>query len=86
MPSWIGTLTFDNLEGKELQFLGDHRPAMRCINFKAQLAILIAEHKGWVPAGSLVVDDYGSDGDYKDMIDLYFSRMEEASSVGGESA
>lgn len=85
LPHSLADVTFAELEGQPLKFLACHTPAMRCMNFKARLAVLTAEERGWVTPGTVHIQDYASEGSYKATMDMFFESMRMGTGASAES-
>ena len=55
-------LTFQDLEGRQLQALG--LPSKKCLSFHIHITYAHAIKKGWLEEGAEGFEDYGSEGKY----------------------
>ena len=58
-----------------LTLLGDHRPADRCMQFKARVSLCKAEDEGWVEPGTVKLSDRASEGEYRARMAMFFDSM-----------
>lgn len=72
----LGNRTFGDLEGLPLQFPNSKRPFKRVLQFQARQAIALATGRGTLPETFSAEQwdfDYGFPGDYKAIVDKWFT-------------
>ena len=76
LPRAVAAMTFEDCDGLPLTF-PNLAPAKRCLDFHARLAVLNAEMEDWIDEGEVEVTSYGSEGEYKDRLELLLGKMDD---------
>jgi len=74
LPGSVAAMTYKDYDRMPLVF-PNFVPAKRCLDFHARLAVLNAEREDWVDVGEVEVSSYGSEGEYKDRLELLLGKM-----------